>query len=521
MPYFKAATPWLAAREGQPTILPPVEFVDHTIFPHNLRLTTYYAILLVGLFGVLSYPVTFNQEAWLIRDELSPKSSHSALSTPLIGLRLEGELDTARLEGVLNKIIERHAALRTAFLQNDRITGIEREARLQAYATLGLFAPGLYRQVVIPHATLRMDVATLSGAAYDSRDREIQGILENAFAPLDCQEPPLLRAVLFKVSRQMHILAITMHPLVNDPWCFRILYREVRELYQTHFNESGLCPPTSGVHFYQFALWQQERARKGYFDRACEFWRQQWAAFESAQPCYRDLPFALRKPTCTTNTLGIERVTIESELSRRIGEFARRSDTTVGTVMLAVLFILLHLYTQRLAISVFVSFRNRSLPGAESVIGWFANSHIIGIEISPKLTGREVLCKVQEATASAHVHEAIPQALLWNRLGRVPRRSDVSISFNIISADAENPRDERPSLIVAPATLPHPLSIRSSVGLSLSGVDKPAGLFLAVAYSLDRFLETDIRQLLEDLNRTVCALITKENELIRTYLSER
>ncbi len=470
-----------------------------------------------GAVAPRNVPASFNQEGRLMFEEILRWSGRRYPSAHLrFGLKFEGTLDPSALEAALNEIVRRHTALRTAFVPSAKISPLERTARLRAFANSGLFAPGLFQQLVLQSSRLNVPVIDITEKV-EAKRLKIQLLLEKELlTPFEYDKPPLMRAKLLRLEATKHLLIVLTHNLVSDWWSHLILQQELKRLCQGAVEDGGAILPEPRAQFAEFACIQHQQAFSSHFDPATEFWRRQFERFESAQIWYSEIPFALASPARPTWVVGTERIKFDKGISREIHEFAEASHTTARVAMLTAFLVLMRRITQKSALAIHSSFPNRTRPALEDGIGWFANSHLIAVDVSAELSGREFIDKVHDAVIQADAHQEIPPALLWRRIGRVTQFADVRISFNVLSARGSVgcPPAESNRLIVTPTLLPLLPNVMSSVGLGVSIVDTKDGFVLTVTYSLDRFTASSIREMSVALQAIVAGLVDHPNEPI-------
>uniref|UniRef100_UPI0022B34C2A condensation domain-containing protein n=1 Tax=Pelomonas sp. BJYL3 TaxID=2976697 RepID=UPI0022B34C2A len=133
-----------------------------------------------------------------------------------VAVRLRGELDSASLERALGRIVERHEALRTRFVQVD----------------------GEPVQVIDAPMGLALPVQDLSGQADVEAALHEAAMLETG-RPFDLEHGPLVRACLLRLGACEHVLLVTMHHIVSDGWSIGVLVDEVRQLYTAYLRGEG------------------------------------------------------------------------------------------------------------------------------------------------------------------------------------------------------------------------------------------------------------------------------------------
>ena len=60
-------------------------------------------------------------------------------------------------------------------------------------------------------------------------------MLEEAQAPFDLAQGPLIRARIIRMKEQEHILLLVQHHIVTDGWSMRVFARELGVLYRAFF----------------------------------------------------------------------------------------------------------------------------------------------------------------------------------------------------------------------------------------------------------------------------------------------
>src|SRR6185295_3080388 len=152
----------------------------------------------------LSYP---QQRLWYL-DQLSPNGAFYNIAQ---GYYLKGPLNLQALEQSLNQIIQRHEVLRTS------IHLIES-------------APA---QVISPRLCLPLPVLDLSGLAAEHQQESVaRQASELASRGFELSQPPLLRAMVMRLSESEHVLAMSLHHIISDGWSMGVLYKELSENYE-------------------------------------------------------------------------------------------------------------------------------------------------------------------------------------------------------------------------------------------------------------------------------------------------
>ena len=147
------------------------------------------------------------------------------------GAAARGALDVAALEAALCDVIARHESLRTVFPERE----------------------GIPHQLILPaqEARLTLSVTRLS-------EEELGSALARAAGEgFDlCREVPL-RAQLFALCEQAHVLLLVLHHIAGDGWSLAPLLRDLARCYGARRSSPELAPLP--VQYADYTLWQQVR----------------------------------------------------------------------------------------------------------------------------------------------------------------------------------------------------------------------------------------------------------------------
>ena len=428
-------------------------------------------------------------------------------------LEWEGPLDTDLLNIAVSSLVRRHAAFRTALTPNPDVRSTEREISLRVFASCRLITPRLYHQMVIeevdqpPIPVVNVKELTHLEAAVQEL---VRGDVNQSF---DYARPPLLRGRLLRTTAQRHLLILVAPMLICDLWSMRVLHLELARLYDEASNPALPRSAAPVSQFHQFVSWQYEYAYAGRFNSDIAFWRQQWENCELSQVWRRNFPFS--KTGSTSGCAGTERFQLTPERSRRIRAYADNAQVDVRSVVLACFAGWLGGVTNKSRVALNIACRNRS-PEYVGTIGWFSNQHLIGLDIPPESPGVEIALQAHATLAAAEKHQAVPPAVLWRDLGRMPEQGDTRVFFTFIPAIGSPPVLTQEGIIVRPRPMPELHGLRSPAGLSFAAIDQEEGLSLSANYSLDQFRSEDMHRMMTEIGGMLCSVVDHpESPLLR------
>ena len=155
-------------------------------------------------------PLSFAQQRLLFLWQLDPSSDAYKMTT---GLRLHGMLNETALTRAFDHLIERHEVLRTVF-QTDGDQPL---------------------QVVLNDQHVALERIDLSALDSEQRDAELALQVATVTAqPFDLRSGPLLRAHLFRLASDEHVLVVCMHHIVSDGWSMDVMIKEFVHAYQAY-----------------------------------------------------------------------------------------------------------------------------------------------------------------------------------------------------------------------------------------------------------------------------------------------
>ncbi|CQR60117.1 Dimodular nonribosomal peptide synthase [Streptomyces leeuwenhoekii] len=174
-------------------------------------------------------PLSFAQRRlWFVHRLEGP----SAMYNIPLALRLSGELDVAALRAALGDLVARHESLRTVF---------PRRARAAQQVVLEPDAHGELLSVV------------------DGDPEEIDEMLRAAAGhAFDLAAELPLRATLFVVRPDEHVLLLLLHHIAGDGWSMAPLSRDLAAAYEAR--RRGRAPEWEPlpVQYAEYTLWQRD-----------------------------------------------------------------------------------------------------------------------------------------------------------------------------------------------------------------------------------------------------------------------
>jgi len=324
-------------------------------------------------------PVSHAQEQLWFLNELLPSSNAYNVA---IRVDIPGALNRDVLQRSLDAVVARHEVLRTAFRS----------------------VQGAPQAVLMPSQPFELPFVQLGA------DEDVTAAaLREAAVPFDIGTGPLLRARLFGLGDQRYVLVLTMHHIVTDGWSFRVLLRDLGQIYQAL--ESGESNPLSElpIQYADYAQWQREQLSGPDFDALVEYWKQSLAG---APPLELDTD----RPRPKTPTFGGARIRFDLGLERAtaLRDLCRAENVTLSVPLLAAFATVLHRYSGQNDLVIGTLTANRGRVETEDLIGLFVNALPVRIRLDGDPDVAELLDGIRQRMVEVLAHQDVPFDLIVN-----------------------------------------------------------------------------------------------------------
>jgi amino acid adenylation domain-containing protein len=283
-------------------------------------------------------------------------------------------LDETALEHAFAEAARRHETLRTRFA----------------------IVQGRPMQVVEPHCPRPLPVVDLRGLPPRLGQEEADRLAwEEARRPFDLLRGPLLRFGLLRLGESSRLL-INLHHILCDGWSLDLLAREVGALHR------GQPLPELRFQYADYADWQR-RWPAELLDRQLAWWKERLAGLATLE-----IPTDLPRPPVQSFRGGLVLAVLPPDLSARLRKLARERHATLFMLLLAGWQTLLHRITGQEDVAVGSPVANRSWPEIEGLVGFFANTLVLRVDLSREPGFADALERVREAALSAHARQDLP-----------------------------------------------------------------------------------------------------------------
>lgn len=325
-------------------------------------------------------PLSFAQLRLWFLAQLEP--GHAFYNLPL-AMRFRGTQVKQALEAALNKIIQRHEALRTTFVLED----------------------GEPAQEIAGDLTLALENVDLSRIPRDEREAETKRLAQaEAMRPFDLAKGPLIRAKLFQVAENDQLLVVTMHHIIADGWSLGVFAQELNAFYKASDSGETASVPPLPMQYADFAIWQRDHLQGANLERLLAYWRRKLDGL----PALLELPTDGPRPRVQSFDGGSLVRCYGAETLGPFKELASTQGATLYMALLAIFKVLLHRFSGLSDIVVGSPIANRSRVETEGLIGLFANTLVLRTDFSGEPTFLEILSRIKTTTIEAYAHQDLP-----------------------------------------------------------------------------------------------------------------
>ncbi|MFJ1997644.1 amino acid adenylation domain-containing protein [Streptomyces asiaticus] len=406
-----------------------------------------------------------------------------------MAVRVSGELDLDCLRRSMDLLLDRHEALRTAFVRE---------------------ADG-YVQVIRPSAPVQVEVAE----AHDETEASVLAGQEAA-RPFDLARGPLARLRVLRLSESDHVLVLTLHHLVTDGWSQGVLVRDLSIVYAALLHGTEPELPPVPVQYADVASWERKWLRGPLLHRQLDFWKRHFEGMapaelptdrpRAASARYESDIFHWRLPKDAVGT------------ARRLGE---SSNATLYMTLLTALKVVMSARSDNQDVLVGVPTANRGRDELENTVGLVSKMLALRTEVSGATDFGTLLATVRDAMSDAHTHQDVPFVSVLKHIGdhtaepagdtvgggsgkRLSDDPPVKVIFQIVNTPPQPLR--LTGLTAEPFLMTHPpVTVNVDMEIDLYESAEDGGLAGTVLFSKSLFDRATIERFCDDVEAVVSA----------------
>ena len=327
------------------------------------------------------FPTSFGQQRLWFLDQATPGTAAYNLAR---ALRLSGPLNQVPLAKALQAIVSRHESLRTIFV-----------------------AEGDQVRQVVSSSPPAFDLSLLDLSERPALQREPAALRiagEEASKPFDLSKGPLLRAKLFRLGPEEHILLFVIHHIIADGWSMNLLFHEMGELYAAFATGSQPGLPKLNFQYGDYARWQRNFASGDFLSGEKGYWKKKLDGAETVL----QLPTDYDRPAARSGRGKSIHFNLSQETNNGLRALAQSENATLFMVLLTAFQVLLARYTLQNSILIGTPTAGRNDIELENLIGFFADTLILRGDIDAEGSFRQMLRQTRANTLEALAHQNTP-----------------------------------------------------------------------------------------------------------------
>lgn len=412
------------------------------------------------LYSLPASPV--QERFWLLAKLDSNSSAFHMRAT----VRLTGMLSYRILERSFQCVVDRHESLRTTFSE----------------------VAGCLHQIVASKMQFTVALTDLQPAPDD--EDALQDLLrQEARHPFNLAAGPLMRARLFRLAPEDHVLIITVHHIVADGWSQNILQRELWTAYESFKDDQEPALAPLSIQYADFSAWQRDWLESDDAADHVAYWSKQLSGplpvtnFPTDHPSNRN----------SSAAGGWDSLQFSSELIQALKRLSSDHQITTFMATLAAFAVLLYKYSGQRDLFIASPVANRRAE-TEPLIGPFAGPILLRLDMEGTPSVADVLKRVWTVSMSAFDHADLPLECILKSLpvrpvsGRIPL-----FQFYFMHQTAFLQARHLSTLDISP--MPS-FSIGTPFELHLSIIERDGTVRVTLEYNANLFDPHTIRQVL-------------------------
>ena len=334
------------------------------------------------------YPLSAMQQGMVFHSLREPESGLYFNSS---AYRFESRVDEESFKRAWQRVVERHAILRTAF-------ALKHEAPLQ---------------VVFSRVGVTVECHDWSSATSNEQQVQLSKFMEtHRRCGFDFSRAPLMKLALLRTSEEESLFVWSFHHVLLDGWSAYLALKEVIAFYEA-FHDGKDLTLAEPRPYRDYIVWLQAQDL-----RAAEaFWKYSLERFESPTT----LPLECQRNS-ENSEQKVEVVWLSRTISQRLRSFGIRNQVTSSTTIQGLWGLLLSRYSgeKDVLFGATVSGRPVTLPGAESMVGLFINTIPVRVRVSHDRRLRDWLVNLQTDQAAAQQYSYAPLVNVrsWSEVSR-------------------------------------------------------------------------------------------------------
>ena len=351
-----------------------------------------------------------------------------------------------------------------------------------------------------------------------SGQRLEQAVGEAARYSFDLSSEIPLRATLFRVAEQEHVLVAVVHHIAADGWSVAPLVADLSAAYASRCGGQAPDWAPLPVQYVDYTLWQREHLGNledgdSPISAQLRYWEQALAGLPERLELPTDRPYP---PVADYRGASVA-VEWPAALQQQVARVAREHNATSFMVVQAALAVLLSKLSASSDVAVGIATAGRTDPALDELVGFFVNTLVLRVDLDGDPTIAELLDQVRQRGLAAFEHQDVPFDVLVDRL-KIPRNLSHHPLIQVILSWQNLPwqhnNDSAAGLTLGDAQVtPLPahtqtarMDLTFALGERFNGMGEPAGIGGVVEFRTDVFDASSIELLIDRFRRVLVAM---------------
>ena len=426
------------------------------------------------------YPLSASQQGLLFHTLYSPRSE---VYFEQLDCALSGDLNVGAFKQAWQQVVNRHPALRTAFLWQ------------------GLDKP---LQIVLREIPLRFTDLDWRDVSPAEQERRLQAMTKADRAlGFELDQAPLMRLLLIHTGENAWRFVWSYHHLLMDGWSKSTVLKEVLALYEAACR-GEICSLEQPRPYRDYIAWLQQQDMAG----AEAFWRQRLSGF--TRPTHLTVQKTQAQPFEQEDVYDEVRLGLSRIQTEALRSLARQNHLTLNTLIQGAWALILNRYSgdEDVVFGATISGRPEELHGIESMVGLFINTLPVRVQVRSEellIPWLQELQQRHQVERDQYSYTPLVEIQKWSLLSQTVPLFESIVVFENYPVDATL-RAQKGSLTGHNV---HSFG-RSNYPLSLVAVPD-SELYMMLVYDRGRFEADDMTRLLGHL-QTLLVNMTRHPE---------
>jgi hypothetical protein len=270
-------------------------------------------------------------------------------------------------------------------------------------------------QVINPYKDIPLEYRDLSGVPPDKQDKQLsEGLFKEYNQGFKIKKWPLVRFFVYKINESKYILFSNGPHISFDALSFYIIFKNIAHFYNNSQNgEKVSLPPLP--RYVDYVEWHNKRLESEQLEQQKQYW---------TQFLTREVPVAQLRGDYPQDCKDFEpsriyQLYLDQQTSVELSEAAKKENTTLFVIMLAILQTWIATLSNQKIITVGTVFSGRTYPELENIPGIMMNILPVRLDCSGNPDFREILSRTKQVILDTYNNQECPLDMVAHKMRKV------------------------------------------------------------------------------------------------------